>query len=86
MSRDKWTVARVRKVTTYLVELRESGTDIRAAIRSLQQGIPADAYLIQEDPETYQWLEARHWITFVADRARRWIYVTVVESATEEID
>ena len=86
MSREYWTVERVRKVTNYLVELREAGTNIRAAVKSLQQGIPADAYQIQEDPETWQWLEAQHWITFVVTRTpnRRWIVVTVLESATEE--
>jgi len=86
MSRTYWTVERVRKVTAYLVELRETGTDLRAAVKSLQEGIPADAYKIQEEPESWQWLEARHWITFVVDRTpnRRRIIVTVVESATVE--
>jgi hypothetical protein len=79
MNQGYWTVERVRKVTADLVELREAGTDLRAAINLLHQGIPEDAYKIQEEPETWQWLEARHWITFVVNRTpnRRWIVVTV---------
>ncbi len=88
MSQNYWLVERVRTVAAYLIELREAGTDLRAAIKKLQQGIPEDAYQTQEEPETWQWIEARHWITFVVDRTpnRRRIIVTVVASTDEEMN
>jgi hypothetical protein len=51
----------------------------------LQQGIPPDAHKLQDDPEPWEWLEARHWITFVVvERNLQWLYVIDVESATIE--
>ncbi len=82
MSEAYWAVERERTVTAYLIGLRGAGENVRAAVNSLHRGIPADAQRVQEHPETWRWLEARHWITFVVDRSKQWIYVTVVESAT----
>jgi hypothetical protein len=84
MSHEYWTVERARDVTAYLIRLRESGEVLRAAINALHAGIPEAAYQVEDDPEIWEWLEARHWITFVVDRTlnRRRIIVTNVESAT----
>lgn len=84
MSQQYWTLERARQVAAYLIELREAGVESRAAINSLSQGIPQDARMIQEHPETWQWLEARHWITFVVTNSpnQKWITITSVESAT----
>lgn len=79
-----WTVERCLSVVHHLIGLREAGADLRRAIESLHQGVPEDARKLQDDPETWEWLEARYWITFVADRNRRWILVTDLESATVE--
>ena len=80
-----WTVRRARHVVAYLIELREQGAELRQAVHSLHLGIPEDAHKVADEPETWEWLEARHWITFViADRNQRWLYVTDVESATIE--
>ncbi|MFN8486647.1 MAG: hypothetical protein U0350_03585 [Caldilineaceae bacterium] len=80
-----WTVRRARHVVAYLISLREAGEDLRLAINSLHLGPPEDAHKLQDDPETWEWLEARHWITFVvADRNQKWLYVTDVESVTVE--
>jgi hypothetical protein len=78
----RWTLEYDSDVTRYLYTLRETGNNVRKAIRSLSQGIPSDARRIQDDPETWEWLEARHWITFVVDQARKWIYISDVSSAT----
>lgn len=82
--KEYWTVERDREVVQYLVGLREIGAELRQAINSLHAGIPEDAYKIQDNPETWRWLEARHWITFIVDRShnRRWLVVTTVLSAT----
>lgn len=79
-----WTVERVQAVVAYLIALREAGVEVRAAVNRLTHGIPSDAYQISDTPETWQWIEARHWITFTVDRNRRWIIVTVVQSTTLE--
>ncbi len=79
-----WTLEYAQSVARYLIDLRESGADVRKAIRSLAQGIPEEAQQIQEQPETWKWLEARHWITFIVDHSRHWIYISHVESATIE--
>lgn len=81
-----WVVTRLPEITAYTIELREAGTELRAAINALHKGIPQDAYKTAEEPETWEWLEARYWITFIVDRTpnRKRIIVTVVESATEE--
>jgi len=86
MSTGDWVVARSSVATAYLVGLREEGRALRQAIHSLQRGIPEDAYQIQEEPETWEWLEARHWITFIVDRIpnRRTIQIIYIESATVE--
>jgi hypothetical protein len=84
MSQPYWAVERKRSVVQYLISLREAGREIRAAINSLHMGIPEDAHKIQDNPETWEWLEARHWITLLVEQDRRWIYVTDVESATIE--
>lgn len=79
-----WTVERRRSVVHHLIHLREEGVDLRRAIESLHHGVPEDARMLQDAPETWEWLEARHWITFVVDRDRRWILVTDIESAAIE--
>jgi len=79
-----WTLEYDSEVIAHLYLLREDGVAIRQAVRSLAKGIPAEARQIQDDPETWEWLEARHWITFVIDRGKQWIYVSGVESATIE--
>lgn len=80
-----WMVLRLPEVTAYTIELRDAGAALRAAINSLHTGVPQAAYKTQDAPETWEWLEARHWLTFVVDRTpnRKRIIVTVVESATE---
>jgi hypothetical protein len=83
-SEHRWTLEYDSDVTSYFYLLRELGTGLRAAVKSLASSFPADAHKIQEDPETWEWLEARHWITFVVDRDKHWIYVTNIESATVE--
>lgn len=83
MKPEVWTVFRHRNVTEYLVALREAGEEIRAAVKSLQHGIPSEAWKKQEHPETWEWIEARHYITFVVlDHEKRWIGVTEVEAIT----
>ena len=82
MTAPYWTVERKRSVVVYFIQLREAGADLRSAINTLSAGIPADAYKIKDYPETWQWLEARHWITFVVDHEKHWLSVTLVESAT----
>lgn len=83
MMKPYWTVYRARHVVAYLAVLRTEGEELRRVIHMLQSGIPDDARKLQETPETWEWLEARHWITFVVvDRSKQWLYVTDVESAT----
>lgn len=82
MNEEYWTLGREYGVTAYLIGLREAGVEVRAAVSSLQRGIPEDADKVQDEPETWRWLEARHWIVFTVDRSRKWIKVTLVESAT----
>jgi hypothetical protein len=86
MNQGYWTVERARHVTAYLIGLRESGAALRAAINALHAGVPENAYQVTDEPEMWEWLEARHWITFVVSRTpnRRTITVTHVESATVE--
>jgi hypothetical protein len=43
-------------------------------------GIPDDARQLREAPEIWEWLEARHWITFIVDRDIKRIHVTDVET------
>jgi hypothetical protein len=86
MNASYWMIQRARSVVAYLIALREHGEELRQAIQSLQQGIPPDAHKIQDEPETWEWLEARHWIIFViVDHNLRWLAVTDVESATVEL-
>lgn len=74
----EWILVRDSEVVTYLYNLRESGTELRQAINSLSNGIPEGARKIQDAPETWEWPEARHWITFVVNRERSLIYVAEV--------
>lgn len=78
-----WSLEYDREVVQYLVSLRESGVEIRRAIRELQNGIPDDARQIQDIPEIWEWPEARHWITFQADIGKRWIYITDVSQMSD---
>jgi hypothetical protein len=83
MNRPYWTIFRHQEVNRYLISLREAGEEIRAAVRSLENGIPADAWKKGENPETWEWIEARHYITFVIlDDEKRWLGVTAVEPIT----
>ena len=86
MNPPRWTIFRRRAVNEYLIALHEAGEEIRAAVESLQYGIPADAYKVQgspETPETWEWIEARHYNTFVIlDYEKRWLGVTEIESIT----
>jgi hypothetical protein len=79
-----WTLLYDPDVIRYLYSLRESGANIRSAVRLLSLGIPEDARQLREDPEIWEWLEARHWIIFAVDRRGKRIYVTNVMSATVE--
>jgi hypothetical protein len=74
-----WRIHRRPEVTAYLVSLREAGTAIRAAVASLQNGVPPDA--TETEPDTYIWFEAEHWLGFVVDQAEHAIYVSVVEQS-----
>lgn len=78
-----WTLEYDQEVVQYLVGLRESGSEIRRAVTSLQKGIPDEARKIQDSPETWEWLEARHWITFEVDAAKKWIYIADVLESSE---
>ena len=78
-----WSLEYDREVVQYLVSLRESGSEIRKAIKSLQHGIPDDARKVQDVPETWEWPEARHWITIKVDRERKWIYIADVSEMEE---
>ena len=75
-----WTLIRHPDVVKYLYELRESGSDLRGAIKSLGDGIPEDARNLVESPETWEWPEAKHWITFIVDRERMTITISEVSS------
>jgi hypothetical protein len=75
-----WTVFPHCTVVSYLYTATD---ELRAAVKSLQHGIPAGAYKLQDHPETWEWIEARHYITFVIiDRDKRRIGVTEIESTT----
>ncbi|MEM7129352.1 MAG: hypothetical protein AAF702_23675 [Chloroflexota bacterium] len=78
-----WTLEYDKEVVQYLIGLRESGGEIRKVIKSLQNSFPEDAQKIQDIPETWEWLEARHWITFEIDRAKKWIYIADVSEISE---
>ncbi len=80
---ERWTLEIDRQVAGYLYLLREEGHELRNALHSLSANpFPHDAQIIQDEPETWEWLEARHWILYVVDRPKHWICVTVIESAT----
>lgn len=80
-----WTLIRFRDVVSYLYSLRDAGSELRAAIQSLEHGIPEDAEKIQEEPELpetselWEWLQAYHWITFIVDHEARDITIIGVE-------
>ncbi len=76
--KQQWRVHRNIEVTSYLVGLRYDGVAIRAAIESLKEnGIPPNATLTQE-PNTYLWLAAEHWIVAVKEENNQAIYVTAI--------
>ena len=70
-----WTVIRDRDVLQYLYA---STPELRAAVWSLSKGVPPDARKVQDVPETWEWAEARHWITFIVNRKGLLIYVSDV--------
>jgi len=80
-----WSLKYDREVVQYLIGLRESGVEIRRAIRTLQKGIPEDARKIQNIPEMWEWPEAHHWITFQVDSMSKWIYVADISEMTDTI-
>ena len=88
----KWTVARHRDVVAYLVTgdlaINAERKAIRAAIESLESGVPDDAHFMRTDDATglpmYRWLEARHWVHFIVNEQDQWIRVLRIESATVE--
>ena len=66
-----WSLQYDREVVQYLVGLRESGVEIRRAVKSLQSGTPDDARKLKDIPETWEWPEAKHWIIFTVDVSRK---------------
>lgn len=78
-----WTLEYDSEVAQYLVNLRESGAEITNAIKSLQKGIPDDARKVQEHPETWEWMDSRHWITFEVHSSNKWIYIADVSEISD---
>jgi hypothetical protein len=84
----RWDVRKHPTVIAYVNRV-DAPSELNAAIARLFAGIPDDAkhlYTRSDAIEVWEWLEARHWITFTVDRTvnRQTIRVVEIESATEE--
>ena len=78
----KWEFHYSQRVTNYLVALRESGAEIRRAIRSLQDtndGFPPDG-ITQLEPNIYRWQVAGHLVVCQRQQEESRLRIVVVES------
>lgn len=81
-----WRVHRSIAVVQTLISLRAAGNELRAAINQLiTEGLPADAVLTEE-PDTWEWQAADHWIVCVKDDEQKSLHVTEVAPVEEESD
>lgn len=78
-----WTLRYDARVTSYLIGLRDYGTEIRRAVRSLADDPePEDAEQIGDN--IYLWRVASHHITYLKNDERHELTIALVEPITSE--